>query len=121
MDTSGTDRGSAPDRASIAKIDSAGWGVFFVWVGVSLAADVGWGIALLGAGLISLGVQVARRLLALPVDRWGVGFGACLFVVGLLHWLDVPSGKAPLPAWALPAALVALGVVILVRAWTRRD
>lgn len=121
METSGTDRGSTPGRSLIARIDSAGWGTFFVWVGVSLAAHIGWGIALLGTGAISLGVQVTRRLLGLPVDRWSAGFGICLVVAGLLLWLDIPSDKAPLPAWAFPVAFVALGIVIFVRAWTRRD
>lgn len=121
MFKSGTDRNAVADRASIARIDAAGWGVFFIWVGVALVANVGWGIALPGTGVISLAVQLSRSLLALPVDRWSVGFGGCLVVAGLLQWLDAPSDEAPLPTWAFPAAFVALGVAILVWIWARRN
>jgi hypothetical protein len=92
-------------------------GLFFLWVGIALVASVGWGIALLGTGVITLGVQFARRVSGLPVDRWGVGFGACLSVAGLTQWLDVPLGTAPLPAWAVPAAFAALGIAIPVSTW----
>ncbi len=77
---------------------------------------------MLGTGLLSLGIQFARWRSGLPVDRWGVGFGFCLSMAGLVQWLDVPVGKAllPLPAWAVPAAFAALGIAILVSVWTRR-
>jgi hypothetical protein len=104
----------------MAKIDATGWGLFFLWVGVALVASVGWGIAILGTGFISLGAQLARRLSGLPVDRWSVGFGVCLSVAGLTQWLDFHLGKAPLPAWAVPAAFSALGIAILVSTWVRR-
>jgi hypothetical protein len=31
------------------KLDAAAWGLFFVWAGVALIADVGWGLGLLVA------------------------------------------------------------------------
>jgi hypothetical protein len=120
MGTGDTNRNSEADRASIARIDASGWGLFFLWVGVALVASVGWGIAILGTGVISLGVQFARRVSGLPVDRWSVGFGACLSVAGLTQWLEIPLGKAPLPAWAVPAVFAALGIAILVSTWGRR-
>jgi hypothetical protein len=119
METDGTNQNSGADRATVARIDATGWRVFFIWVGVALAASIGWGIALLGTGVISLGVQVARRLSGLPVDRWSVGFGACLTVAGLVQWLDVPMGKAPMPTWAVPAAFAVLGITILILTWLR--
>jgi hypothetical protein len=118
--TGGITRNSESDQASIAKIEATGWGLFFLWVGVAIIAGVGWGIALLGTGFISLGVQFARRLSALPVDRWGAGFGVCLSVAGLTQWLDVPLGKTPLSAWAVPAVFAAIGIAILVSTWVRR-
>jgi len=78
MSTGGINRNSEADRASMARIEATGWGLFFLWVGVALVASVGWGIALLGTGVISLAVQSARRLSGLSVCRWSVGFGACL-------------------------------------------
>jgi hypothetical protein len=120
MGTGGINRSSEVDRALMAKIDATGWGLFFFWIGVALVASVGWGPALLGAGIISLGSQTARRLSCLAVDRWSLGFGACLSVAGLVQWLDIPVGKALLPAWAVPAAFAALGIAILVSTWVRR-
>ena len=120
MGTGGNDRNPEVDKASIAKIDATGWGLFFLRVGIGLVAGIGWGIALLGTGVISLGVQFSRRLSGLSVDRWSVGFGACLTLAGLVQCLDVPLGKAPLPAWAVPAAFAVLGVAILVSTWVRR-
>lgn len=120
MGTGGINRSPEADQASVAKIDATGWGLFFLWVGVALVASVGWGIALLGTGVISLGVQVARRLSGLRVDRWSVGFGACLSLAGLAQWLNVPWGKAHFSAWAVPAVFAALGIAILVRTWGRR-
>ena len=120
MSTGGINRNSEADRASMARIEATGWGLFFLWVGVALVASVGWGIALLGTGVISLAVQSARRLSGLSVCRWSVGFGACLTLAGLVQWLDVPLGEAPLPAWVVPAAFAAIGIAILVSTWARR-
>lgn len=38
-----------------AKLDSVGWALFFIWVGIVFLADVGWGWGLLGIGVIILG------------------------------------------------------------------
>lgn len=111
---------SEADRASMARIDATGWGVFFIWVGIALVASVGWGLALLGMGAISLAVQLARRRASLPVDWSSVGFGACLSAVGMMLWLDIPLGRAPVPTWAVPAAFAALGVAILLSTWLRK-
>jgi hypothetical protein len=46
------------------KIDAAGWGVFFIWIGVAVLADVGWGVGLIGVGVIILGGLAAREYLS---------------------------------------------------------
>jgi hypothetical protein len=120
MNTGNGDRVTEAGRVSAAMIDSAGWGVFFIWVGIALVANVGWGVALLGTGIISLGAQGARSRFALKADRWGVAIGACLFVAGLMRWLDIPLDKAPLPSWPVPGLFVVFGVAILVSIWVRR-
>jgi hypothetical protein len=43
------------------KIDAAGWGVFFIWIGVAILADAGWGVGLIGVGVIILGGMAARE------------------------------------------------------------
>ena len=38
------------------RLDAGTWGLFFVWVGIALAAELGWGIGLLGLTLATVGV-----------------------------------------------------------------
>jgi hypothetical protein len=40
MGTGGINRHSEADRASMAKIDATGWGLFFLWVGVALGIAI---------------------------------------------------------------------------------
>jgi hypothetical protein len=54
------------------KLDAAGWGVFFVWMGIALLADVGWGVGLLGVGIIARGGQLARRYFGIGLDGFGL-------------------------------------------------
>jgi len=45
----------------MARIDSTGWVMLFPCVGVALVANVGWGPALLGTGVVSLAVATLVR------------------------------------------------------------
>jgi len=45
------------------RLDSLGWGLFFIWIGVAFLANVGWGVGCIGVGLIILGGLVAREYL----------------------------------------------------------
>jgi hypothetical protein len=46
------------------KLDAAGWGLFFIWIGIAVLADVGWGVGCIGTGLIILGALAAREYLS---------------------------------------------------------
>jgi hypothetical protein len=48
-------------------VDTLGWAVFFIWVGVAVLANVGWSISLFGVGLIMVCVQLARKYFELKV------------------------------------------------------
>ena len=98
-------------------VDSMGWAAFFVWIGIALYAEVGWGAALIGMGLIVLAGQLARRMMSLPGDGWGMGI--CLVTVGLLLWLDVRYGTASFWSWVIPALFVAAGLMIGSNGWRR--
>jgi len=65
MAESDHDQRVANRRGLTKKLEAAGWGLFFIWIGIALLADVGWGVGLLGVGIIILGAQVSRRYLAL--------------------------------------------------------
>ena len=99
--------GPAPSHGGIAeRLDAIGWAFFFVWVGAALLLDVGWGLGLLGIGIIALGEQAARRFNGLKVEGFWIVVG-CLFLLGgLSEILDV---ELPL----LPILLIGAGLVVL--------
>ena len=65
----------------VGKLDAAGWGLFFIWVGIALLTDIGWGVGLLGVGVITLAGQAARRYFGLAVESFWAAVGV-LFVLG---------------------------------------
>lgn len=50
------------------KLSTVGWALFFIWIGIAFLAEFSFGIGLLGVGIITLGVQVARRLMDLKFE-----------------------------------------------------
>jgi hypothetical protein len=81
------------------KIERIGWGLFLIWVGGALLFDVGWGVGLLGVGLLALVMQVVRSNLGLRVEVFWVLVGSALVLAGV---------------WNLAALSVSLGPVLLV-------
>ncbi len=105
---------AATERAPLEKrLDGAGWGLLFIWIGISLATHIGWGVALVGVGLVMLGVQVARKLAGLALDRFALTVGGVLAVGGI--W-DLVDGSVEL----VPLLSIGVGVVLLVSALTGR-
>lgn len=102
-------------RVVVKKADAAGWGLFFMWIGIAFLASVGWGVGLLGVGIIILGVQTVRRYLDVGVDGFSIFVGALFFFGGL--WEIV--GKAA-PGTFVPILLIAAGSLMLLSAATRR-
>lgn len=88
-----------------------GWGALFVWIGaISLLPGerVPFGLALLGIGLILLGINVARRAIhGLPVNVCDLTLGAIA-----LAW-----GAAEIFRTLIffPLGLIAIGLVLLIR------
>lgn len=113
-------RGQTPasKRVLARKLDAAGWGVFFVWVGIAFLASVGWGVGLLGVGLITLGGQLARKYLHLPVERFSLVIGAMFLAAGL--WELLHLGRAVLPSALVPISFLIAGALLLLSALVRR-
>lgn len=109
-----------PKATSITKaelekrLDAAGWGLFFVWVGIALLADVGWGIGLLGVGIITLAEQAARRYFGIGID----GFWA---VVGVLFLAGGLWELAKIEFSMVPILIILAGAAILASALKRRS
>jgi hypothetical protein len=89
------------------KLDAVGWGLFFIWIGIAFLADLGFGVGLLGIGIIVLGEQAVRKYLDLKLEGFWVVVGLCFVVGGLWELLAV---ELPL----VPILLIVAGIAILV-------
>ncbi len=106
-----TEKHHAKDK----QLDNAAWGVFFVWLGVSLLARLPWGVWLLGVGVLILGAQLARRTLGLRHDVFWLIAGA-LFVLGGISKV-APFG---IHFAIIPVLCIVAGIGLLAKAVTRR-
>ena len=91
------------------KLDAAAWGLFFLWVGIALIADFGWGLALLGVGVITLGAQVAGGRFGLALEPFWIVVGLLFLLGGVWELLDVRLSLVPI----VP---IVAGVALLVHA-----
>ena len=78
------------------KLEAVGWGLFFIWVGAALFAHLGWGVGLLGVGIITLGAQVARWYFALKLEGFWVVVGFLFMVNGIWELFRVQIGLVPI-------------------------
>lgn len=77
-------------------LDAIAWGLFFIWVGVALTANVGWGLGLIGIGAITLAAQVARRYFGLAAEGFWVVVGLLFFLGGVWELLGVRFSLVPI-------------------------
>ena len=101
-------------------IDRSGWGLFFIWIGIAFMVNVGWGVGLLGVGIIMLGAQATRAYFGSKLDWFGLALGVCLAVGGLSRLFDLQVDTAPISAWLVPSLFIVAGVAALVSAWRHR-
>jgi len=86
------------------RIDAIGWGLLFLMSGVVfLIPGLPDGTWLVGLGLLMLGLNAARLVIGLPLDRFGVilGSGALLAGLGTMAGMDVPVFALLLVAFGL--------------------
>jgi len=88
------------------KLDTIGWALFFIWIGIAFLLDFGFGVGLLGIGVITLGVQIARTRHGLKTETFWVIVGI-LFVLGGFWQLFEPG--IPL----IPILLIVAGLIVL--------
>lgn len=87
---------AAHGRPLAQKLETGGWGLFFTWGGIALLADVGWGVGLLGVGIITLSAQVARKCFALKLEGFWVVVGSFFIVAGVWGLFRVQVGLVPI-------------------------
>ena len=90
------------------KLAVVGWSLFFIWIGIALLLKVDAGIGLLGIGIITLGMQTARKYFNLKLEGFWVVVGL-LFVIGGI-W-DLFEAKVSL----VPILLILGGLALLVK------
>jgi hypothetical protein len=102
-----SERSEARRNEDVArKLDAFGWGLFLIWLGIVLLAKAQTSVALLGIGIIMIGVQLARVVLKLRMEGFWFVAGL-LFIVGAL-W-QLANARIPL----VPILLIAAGVALM--------
>lgn len=107
MENSST--GMHESKTKAKRITTIGWGLFFIWLGVVLMFNVGTGLILIGVGIISLGIQVARRYIGLDSDGFWILVAILFIIVGVWELFDV---SLPL----MSVFLVVIGMAFLISA-----
>jgi hypothetical protein len=91
------------DRAS--HLDSIGWALFFIWVGVAWLAGFDLGIGLLGVAIIVLGMQAIRRYLRFRMEAFWILAGVVFAIGGAWELMDIDKPIVP-----VLLVLVGLGI-----------
>lgn len=94
------------------RLDSAGWALFLMWVGVSLLMDLSWGVGLVGVFAIMFLGQAARRSLGLKLQWFWV-------VVGLLFLLGGVWELTHLDVDLMPIVLILAGGALMMSLFRR--
>jgi hypothetical protein len=88
------------------KLDVFAWGFFFIWIGIALLSNLGWGIGLLGVGIIILGKQAARKYMTLGFEIFGVICGVLFVLGGVWEFFTVRVSLVPVVCIAAGVALL---------------
>ena len=78
------------------KLDVAGWGLFFIWVGTALLMDLSWGVGLVGVAVITLGMQAIRKYFGLAVLGFWVVCGLIFLAGGIWELYKVEVSLVPI-------------------------
>ena len=98
------------NKSRIARrLDTIGWGLFFIWVGIVILADLGWGIGLVGVGVLVLAEQMVRIRCGLRPEGFWVVVGILLVVGGGWELMETHL-------WLVAAVLIIAGVALLLSA-----
>lgn len=88
------------------KLDVFAWSFFFIWIGIALLSNFGWGVGLLGVGIIILGKQTIRKYMALGFETFEVVCGVLFVLGGIWELLSVRISLVPVVCIAAGVALL---------------
>ena len=112
MGESGTYLKSQDQHALAEKLSAAGWGIFFIWMGIAFLTGIGWSVGLVGVGVIVVGGEVARRSLGLPVNWVWMTIGSLFIVWGACELLTIRLSGSLLPILSIVAGIAILVSVL---------
>jgi hypothetical protein len=103
------------DRKTLnRRYEAIAWGAVFVLIGVlSLIPGEQNDIAVMGIGIILLGLNLARRLNKIPVNVATIVLGIAALIAGLLAVLR-PLLNFPFRVQLFPILLLAIGVIFFI-------
>ncbi len=98
------------------QLDTLGWGLFFVWWGITeLFNFLPQGIGAIGLGLILLGLNAVRARNGIPTNGFTTTLGILALVLGLLE-LAASALHLPFEIPIFAILLIVLGIILLGRA-----
>ncbi len=89
------------------KLEAVGWGLFFIWTGMAFFAHLGWGVGLLGVGIITLGAQAAGKYFGLKLKGFWIVMGFFFVLGGVWKLFNIQLGL-------LPILCIVAGIAVLV-------
>jgi hypothetical protein len=78
------------------KLGDIGWGLFFIWTGIAFFAHLGWGVGLLGVGIITLGIQAAQKYFVWKLEGFWLVVGFFFLVGGIWKLFNIQLGLLPI-------------------------
>ncbi|HEY6970849.1 MAG TPA: hypothetical protein VJA94_16680 [Candidatus Angelobacter sp.] len=93
-------------RVTLQRLDGFAWGLFFIWIGIALLANLSWGIGLLGVGILVLTGQMVRKSMAAGLETFWVLVGL-FFVTGGI-WMLLGVRISLMPIFSIAAGLAIL-------------
>lgn len=91
------------------KLTAVGWGLFFIWLGIAMLFNADVGFILMGVGLITLGMQAARKYYGLDAETFWIVVAVLFIVVGLWQALELRIS-------IMAALLIVVGCALLISA-----
>jgi len=113
--TSTTETPSSTTPKGIGRmLDSAGWGLFLIWVGASILMDLGWGVGLIGVAAVIFVMQVARRYYGRNLEKFWVVVGVLFLLGGVWELFQIRLELGPV-------LLIVAGGALLLTLFRRRS
>ena len=94
-------------------VATAGWGLLLIWTGAALLFHWGWGVGLVGAGVIVLGAQVARWYLHVKLEGLSIVAGVVMLISGI-------GDLSKVAVDLFPVLFIVAGIALLASIWTGR-